>query len=401
YQATGFSEHAAIARSILDYVLRDMTSEAGGFYCAEDADSLEAGHPKEGAFYTFAAPEILEVLGPQQTEVFNYCYGILPEGNARIDPHGEFLGKNILYLAHTAEEAAAKFQRQSGEIQAILIEARSKLLMRRDQRPRPHKDDKVLCDWNGLMLASFALAGRVLDEPKYIHAARKAADFILTHFSAGGENAGRLWHRWRGGEAGIAATLDDYAFLIYGLLALDEAAFEPEYFASAQRLAEAMIELFADPAGGFFMTPKDAEDLIMRPKDIYDGAIPSGNSVAALCLARLYALTGQEPYRVRLEALLGCFAATVSQAPQAYSFLLSALGWQVYGPLEITFEGRRDDRTIDGMIKILYKHFIPFKAVKLVPGPSPRALICRRGACRPPVGNADVLEQELTRPGGG
>jgi hypothetical protein len=274
----------------------------------------------------------------------------------------------------------------------------SKLLDLRALRPHPHKDDKVLCDWNGLMIASFAFASRVLDEPKYAQAALKAADFILSQMMV----KKRLLHRWREGEAGIIAILEDYAFFVYGLLEVYEATFQNKYLDEAQILADTMIELFADKAGGFFMTANDAESLIIRPKESYDGALPSGNSVAALVLLRLYVLTKKDVYLSQTQALFGSFASTVIQAPYAHSFLLSALDWHLSGPLEITFVGEglkpasTGDSTIAKMLKVLYKHFIPYKVVKFVPAAnSGQAHICYRGICKLPIDNVDVFEKDL------
>jgi uncharacterized protein len=403
YQVTSVEDYEQIAREILDYVLNGMTDKEGGFYSAEDADSQEVdqgltsssgGHLKEGAFYVFSHSEIEEALGNEVAAVFNYCFGVLPQGNVAIDPHGEFKGKNILFLAHSVEEAAVKFPKQKNGIQDILKKARIKLLGIRTQRPHPHKDNKVLCDWNGLMIASFAFASRVLEEPKYSKIAAKAADFILTHMMV----KGRLLHRWREGTGGIQATLEDYAFFIYGLLELYEATFQDKYLDAAQVLADGMIELFADQAGGFYMTASDAESLIIRPKEVYDGALPSGNSVAALILLRLYALTKKDAYHFQVEALFGYFASSVAQTPYAYSFLLSALDWHLQGPLEITFQGALDDSTVAKMIKVLYKHFIPLKAVKFIPAlDRARAHICYRGTCKGPIESTSILEQELLR----
>ena len=389
YQVSSSQEHARVAREILDYVLGDMTDPLGGFYSAEDADSQGV----EGAFYVFSQSEIEETLSKGPAEVFNYCYGVLPQGNAEFDPHGEFKGQNILYRAHGIEEAAVVFHKAANEIQDMLDVSRAKLLALRVLRPRPYKDNKVLCDWNGLMIASLAFAGRVLGEPKYGQAAMKAADFILGHMR---EN-GRLLHRWREGEAGLAAMLDDYAFFIYGLLELYETTFQDKYLAAAQDLADTMIGSFADQEGGFFMTASDAESLIIRPKEAYDGALPSGNSAAALILLKLYALTQKEVYNSQAEALFSNFAVSVARAPFAHSFLLSALEWYLHGPLEITFHGAADDATIAKMLEVLYKHFVPNKAVKHVltsakPG---QAFICSRGTCKAPVGSVSAFEQEI------
>jgi len=387
YQVTGSGGYSRVARGTLDYVLSSMTDKEGGFYSAEDADSFEApgGHSKEGAFYVFSQSEIEEALGLEAAAVFNYCYGVLPQGNASFDPHGEFKGKNILYQAHPSDEASEN----------ILHEAKAKLLALRSQRPRPHKDDKVLCDWNGLMIASFAFASRVLGEVKYAQAAVKAADFILEHMMV----KQRLLHRWRDGGAGIAATLEDHAFFIYGLVELYEATFQDKYLEAAQVLADRMIELFGDQAGGFYMTAVDAESLIVRPKEIYDGALPSGNSVAALILLKLYALTKKDIYLSQAEALFGCFSSSVAQVPYAHSFLLSALDWHLQGPWEISFQGAGDDPTIAKMLKVLYKHFIPAKAVKFILAlDGGQAHICFRGTCKAPINSVSVFESTIAGP---
>jgi len=389
FQATGSLEYSQVACKILDYVLYGMTDPQGGFYSAEDADSQGV----EGAFYVFSQSEIEEALGKSDAEVFNYCYGVKPQGNAANDPHGEFKGKNILYRAHSIEEAEGEFHRQTSEIQGILKVGTSKLLALRDRRPHPHKDEKVLCDWNGLMMASFAFASRVLGEPKYAKAAANAADFIKAQMKP----KGRLLHRWREGGAGIPAMLDDYAFFIYGLLEVYEATFEDKYLDEAQALADEMIDLFADKAGGFYMTANDAESLIIRPKEAYDGALPSGNSVAALILLKLYALTKKDIYLAQAEALFGSFASSVTQAPYAHSFLLSALDWHLNGPIEIAFQGARD-MTIAQMLKVLYKHFIPSKSVKLIPAAnSGQAHICYRGTCQTPFDDVILFERALLK----
>jgi len=400
YQVTGLAEFAQVARETLDYVLKNMTDKQGGFYSAEDADSLTSpgGHLKEGVFYVFSFSEIEEALGRDMAGIFNFCYGVLPQGNAAFDPHGEFKGKNILYRAHSLMEAEGKFHRQTDEIQDILTLGLSKLSALRDLRPRPHIDNKILCDWNGLMIASFAFAGRVLGETKYAKVAAKAADFILDRMMAGH----RLLHRWRddgsdSSRAGIPAFLEDYAFFIYGLLELYEATFQDKYLDRAQRLADVMIELFVDRSGGFYMTAFDAEGLIIRPKESYDGALPSGNSVAALILLKLYAFTKKEAYLTQVEALFGYFASLVAQAPYAHSFLLAALDWKCGGPIEITFQGARGDATVAEMLKVLYKNFIPSKVVKFSQDLNGRAQaqICFRGTCRAPIEDIDVFTDEV------
>jgi len=394
YQITGNVEYAQIGHGILEYVLNEMTDSQGGFYSAEDADSLDvsSGHLKEGAFYVFSQNEIDDALGKDTAKIFNYCYGVMPQGNVVFDPHEEFVGKNILFKAHSAQDAAAEFHRHPDEIQGILNEAVSKLLIGRNQRHRPHRDDKVLCDWNGLMIASFAFASRVLGEERYAKIASKAADFVLTQMMVND----RLLHRWRQGEAGIEATLDDYAFIIYGLIELYEATFNVKYLEAAKRLTDTMIEFFADQAGGFFMTASDAEILIIRPKEAYDGALPSGNSVAALILLRLQALTKKETYLTQINNLFNSFASSVDRAPYAHGFLLSALYWHLQGPVEITFKGNFDDIGITNMVKVLYKNFMPLKAVNFIEDKKVnQALICFRGTCKLPIINVLDFEKEI------
>jgi uncharacterized protein YyaL (SSP411 family) len=396
HQATGYLDYEQTARETLDFVLREMTNKEGGFYSALDADSAErnGGHLKEGAFYVFAQSEIEEALGKDVAAVFNYCYGVLEQGNAEFDPHTEFKGKNILYLAHFLDEAGHKFHRPKDEIRHLLLEARAKLFSLRGQRPRPHTDDKVLCDWNGLMIAGFAAAGRVLDEPKYTNAAARAADFILIRMM----KTNGLLHRWRDDTAGIQATLEDYSFFIYGLLQVHEATFQEKYLSAAKDLADRMVEFFDDDAGGgFYMTAKDAESLIIRPKEVYDGALPSGNSVAALILLKLHALTHQDAYLSRAKALFDCFASLAGQAPFAHCFLLSALDRHLQGDLEITFEGAENDPAVAKMLKVLYKYFIPSKAVNFRPASTQgRAQICYQGVCKAPVASVEAFEREIS-----
>ena len=396
YQATGVSAYALIARQTLDYVLREMTDPMGGFYSAQDADSTDhvSGHLTEGAFYVFSSLEIEEALGQEKAAVFNYCYGVLPEGNATVDPHGEFKGKNILFRAHTIKDASLQFHRPEDEIEGMLNACKAQLLALRGTRPHPHLDDKVLCDWNGLMIGCFAFAGRVLDDTAYTKAACRSADFILAHMMTNG----RLLHRWREGLAGIPATLEDHAFFVDGLIDVYEATFEDKYLEAAKDLAGMMIKYFADPLGGFYMTASDAERLIMRPKEAYDGALPSGNSAAALVLQRLYALTHQEDYFSQAQKLFSFFSASIAQAPYAHCFLLSALDWHLTGALELSFQGKPKDAVIAKMTKVLYKQFVPFKAVSFKLNPlTTEVSICTRGVCHEPMVDIEAFELFLRR----
>jgi len=373
YQGTKDEKYAQTAREIFEYALRDMTDSQGGFYSAEDADSLPpekfvnmtpaeglSREKSEGAFYLWRHQEIIEHLGKETAEIFNYYYGVEPRGNARSDPHGEFRGKNILYIANTLEETAPKFGKTRDEIKSILNTAKTKLFKVRDLRPRPHLDDKVLVDWNGLMISSLAFGSRVLNDPKYMEAAEKSAQFILNTLVR--KEDGRLLHRYRDGEASILGTIEDYAFFIHGLIDLYEATFNERYLKEAKRLTEDMIKLFWDDReGGFFFTANDAERLLYREKEIYDGAIPSGNSIAALDLLRMGRLTLNREWEKKAEQLFQSFGGSLSAQS------LIALDFAIGLSKEIVLAGQKDDPQTQGMLKSLYSRFIPNKVVILRP----------------------------------
>lgn len=366
YQATGKEEYAKTAREIFEYILRDMQYPEGGFYSAEDADSPSLEDPKEkkeGAFYLWGKDEIIKVLGKEEGEIFCYYFGIESEGNVFNDPQGEFRGRNILYIAHSNEETASKFKKGVSDIEKIIKEAKEKLFKVRSKRPRPHLDDKILVDWNGLMISSLAFGSRVLNEPHYREAAERAAKFILKNLVT---EEGRLLHRYRDGESVILGTLDDYAFFIYGLIDLYEATFNLDYLREAKRLSYDMLRFFWDKAdGGFFFTADDAEKLFVRQKEIYDGAIPSGNSVATLDLIRLGRLTMEKEFESKAEALFKSFSSDISEMPNAYPQMLIALDFALGPSKEIIIaEGKDRDKSL-AMLKAIYERFIPNKVVVL------------------------------------
>ncbi len=385
FQVTGKKTYADIAENIFTYVLRDMPHPEGGFYCAEDADSpVGAGHAKalhkEGAFYVWTRDEIVDVLGQEQGDAFCAWYGVKPQGNAAFDPHGEFIGKNILFLERHPDD------------EAIAERCRKQLFEHRRKRPRPQLDDKVIVDWNGLMISALAFGGRVLGEKRYVDAARAAADFILSRLM----DHGRLLHRWRQDVAGIPATLEDYAFFITGLIDLYEASFEGKYLEQAKRLACVMQELFEDDVnGGFYMTARDAQTLITRPKEIYDGAIPSGNSASALALLRLHALTGEEGFYASASRIFACFSGVISQAPSAYTSALCAYDFYREGATQVALSGPTGE-TIAKMTKVLYKHFVPNKSVVHEAG-AQRVMVrvCKGRTCLPPTDDPAVFERQI------
>lgn len=367
YQATGKEEYAKVAREIFDYVLRDMTDSGGAFYSAEDADSLDPDSFKkrEGAFYLWSKEEIVENLGKENADIFSYAFGVQSGGNAPQDPQGEFKNKNILYLAHDLKETAQKFRRTPVEIESILKNSKAKLFTIRSKRPRPSLDDKVLTDWNGLMISSLAFGSRVLDEPRYRDAAQKAADFIIRNMK---RSDSRLMHRFRSKDVTITGFIDDYAFFSEGLLDLYEATFDPRYLEEAKSLSGEMHELFWDDSGdGFFFTGKDGEELISRTKEFYDGAVPSGNSVAALVLLRLGRLTMDNQFETWARQALDAFSSQISQVPAEYPQMLIALDFAIGPSREIVIAGNEDDPTVQAMIHAIYSPFIPNKVVVLHP----------------------------------
>lgn len=368
YQATKNVEYARVAREIFEYVLRDMTDQNGGFYSAEDADSLEsqdAHEKKEGAFYVWADEEIAERLGKNDAEIFNYYYGAQKDGNAEFDPHGEFTGKNILFAAHNIEEAAKQFNKSVTEVNEILTRSKQKMLDARSNRPRPHLDDKILVDWNGLMISSLAFGSAVLQEPRYAEAAEKAATFISNSLV---RKDGRLLHRFRDGEAAILGSIEDYAFFVHGLIDLYQATFKVTYLKEAKRLTEEMLKLFWDTdRGGFFFIAADAEQLLYREKEIYDGAIPSGNAFAALDLLRLGRLTLNTDWEKRAEELFRAFGSELSQSPMVYSQSLSALDFALGPSKEIVIVGNQENKETGEMLKLLYSYYLPNKVVILRP----------------------------------
>jgi uncharacterized protein YyaL (SSP411 family) len=378
FQITGREEVAATAREILEYVLRDMTHPEGAFYSAEDADSEDPSTPgrkREGAFYLWSWQELCAILGNETAARFAEAYGCLPGGNVHHDPHGEFEGRNILWL----QQPALASDPEIAGARQILFEARKR-------RPRPHLDDKILVSWNGLMISALARAGAVLDEPRYVDAARRAFDFLERELRA---PDGRLLRRWRDGEAAFDATLDDYAALALAALDLHQACFEPRLIDSASRLVRAMVERFADPEGGFFSSA--SPDLVLRIKEDYDGAEPSGNSLAVEALVRLARLTGdaslEEPARRALEA----FGSRLESQPSALPRMLCS--WMLYSAPEQRIEFRG---AAAALIREAFRRFLPFTTFLWAEREGdPSATVCSGMVCRPPVSTVAELRALL------
>ena len=347
YQATNKEEFANTAKEILIYVLRDMVSTEGAFYSAEDADS----EGEEGKFYVWSKGEIEEILGVEDAKVFSKLYNVDVNGNFLDEATRKKTEKNIIHLKSNLPDTPS--------IDIKLL--RNTLFEAREKRIRPHKDDKILTDWNGLMIAAFAKAGYILNDQKYIQVAEKAVDFILNQMK---NSEGRLLHRYRKGGADILAFIDDYAFLIWGLINLYEASFETQYLEKAIELTEEQIKLFWDSSiGAFFFTAEDAESLLTRQKETYDGAIPSGNSVAMLNLLRLAQLTGNDEYEKKADQLGRVFAESVRANPVAHSLMMVAVDYAV-GPtysLVIAGDSGKEDTIL--MLNEVRKQFLPNKSL--------------------------------------
>lgn len=396
YAATGKEIYADTARETLDYVLRDMRDKKGGFYSAEDADSLELdadieAEKKEGAFYLWGEEELRNILTADEFVVINVHFGIAKNGNAEFDPHGEFVGKNILHMKHSLDETAVYCKKSIEDVRSLVASAKVKLFEHRAARPRPHLDDKILVDWNGLMISSLAVAGRILKDERYLQAAEMAAQFILQQLK---NDEGRLLHRYRDHEAGILAGLEDYVFLIAGLLDLYENSFDRTYFAEALRLNQEMVSLFWDEEhGGLYLTPKDGEELILRPKEVYDGAVPSGNSLAALNFLRIYHFNFTENDLKNSEAIFKVFHDEVMAHPSAFTQMMMALQFY-FGPVkDIVLEGDIKQGAGREMLDLILSKWLPQKTLTIKEAENTEAIVyvCENQICHQPVKDAAAL----------
>ncbi len=399
YQATKNSYYRRIAEEVFTYVLRDMTDPEGGFYSAEDADSEGV----EGKFYMWSLSEIIKILGEEEGKLFCGAYKITENGN--------FEGESILNLIHQDLE---RFGNEKGltldELNKRLDQSRDKLFREREKRIHPHKDDKVLTAWNGLMIAALAKGAQVFNEPKYSIAAGNAINFILKSLR---QENGRLLARYRDGDAAYLGYIDDYAFLTWGLIEQYGATFESKYLELALELNSQLKELFWDKDnGGYYMYGSDAEELLARPKEIYDGATPSGNSVQALNLIRLARITGNSELEKDAEAQLRAFAGSVSNYPKAYSYFLMAVQFALGPTKEIVITGEEDKSDTIAMLQTLRSNFLtdtvlifnavgdkskdlahiaPFvKNQKQIDGKA-TAYICENYACHAPVTNLENI----------
>jgi uncharacterized protein len=394
FLVSGDSRHATTVRDILDYVLRDLTHPAGGFFSAEDADS--EGH--EGKFYCWTKDELSRLLTVDEFNVAAKYFGITAEGNFTDHSHPRPLaGQNILSMADPAMPA---------EDQPLLAAAKEKMSAERAKRIRPHLDDKILASWNGLMLGAFARASAVLNDEKYLAAAKKNLAFVREKIWD--EKSRTLFHRWRDGGRDNVQLLTANAFLLSGVIDLYEATLEPELLAFAIELAEAMFIKFYDSEnGGFWQSAADATDLILRVKDDYDGAEPSGNSVATLALLKLGAITGKTHFIEAAGKTLRLFAHRLQSFPQALPCMLHALDFHLEEPRRAVVTGKNDSAGFQKLLGAAHSVYQPNKIILGNTGPveefaktlpaTDEALIylCTGDACQPPTGELNKVKAWL------
>ena len=409
YQVTGNEEFARVAREILTYVAREMTAADGGFYSATDADSLGPhGEREEGWFFTWTPTEVEAVVGTEDARLFNAYYDVTAGGN--------FEGRTILNVPRPKAEVAKLLGLPVERLDAALERARPKLYATRSKRPAPLRDDKILTSWNGLMISAMARGGFVLDEPDFVERAGRAADFVLRN----SRKDGRLLRSFKGGQARHNAYLDDYAFLIAGLLDLYETTFEPRWLREALSLQVVLDGHYRDSAnGGYFMTSDDHEALLAREKPASDGAEPSGNSIALMNLLRFHEFTLDDRYRASAQESFVCFGERIRQAPTGLSEMLLALDFWLDSPKEIvvvTAAGSRRDA--DPFLDVIRHNYVPNKVlsvvsqgrevearaelIPLVKGKVARkglatAYVCEKGVCQLPTTDVAVFARQLDR----
>lgn len=394
---------------IADYISEQLTSAGGGFYSAEDADS----EGEEGKFYVWTQDEIKSVLDPEEADLFVDVFNIKFDGNFHDEATGRKTGANIPYLTKKMDDLAEERGADSSRFNQQLEQIRKKLKTHRSRRIRPLLDDKILTDWNGLMIAALSHAGFIFDHPGLIASAKNAWSFISDKLV---EPDQRLLHRYRDDEAAIPAMADDYAFLIWGLTELYQATFDPVYLKEALKLSSRFIDLFLDEeAGGFYMTSGDSEDLLGRQKEIYDGAIPSSNSVMAMNLLRLAKLTGQTELENKTDRLFTYFSAFLKESPAASTYAINSLITALKPSAEVVISGpsghsllqRLARTTVLKMKKPYIIHVITEKNKKslaeIAPytkhfpvDETPAAYVCHQFKCEKPVHTVEELEKVLT-----
>jgi uncharacterized protein YyaL (SSP411 family) len=405
WQITHEDFYQNVARDIIRYIRRDMTSPNGAFYSAEDADS----EGEEGTFYVWTEDQLRSVLGKEDAEIVAAHYDFRSEGNFE---HG----KNVLHGIYSVEETARKTGKSPEKIREIIEHSKLKLFEVRSKRPRPHLDDKILTGWNGLMISGFARAGRIFGDSKYIEEASKAADFILSHLKD--PKTGRLLRRYRDGDAKGRAFLDDYSFFIAALLDLFEASHNPRWLREAVRLTDEQVQvLWDDKHGGFYFASGDDPHLILRPKFDYEGAEPSGNSVATANLLRLAQLTGKKDYRDKADKTMKALSGNIQQFAASMPLMLCAFIDSLSKPRQIVIAGNLSKEDARRMWSEIHRRHLPNTVLLMADGGKNQkelsefmpflstikplngkatAYVCQDYTCQVPTTDLKVLEKLLT-----
>lgn len=419
YQISHETFFADVAKDILAYVRRDMTHPEGGFYSAEDAESApdpsKPDEKKEGAFYVWRKADIDRLLTPEEARIFGFVYRVQAEGNVLSDPRREFVGENILYVAHTPDEAAKQFNLSTVDVKKYLRSAREKLFTARKKRARPHLDDKVLVSWNGLMISAFARAYEILGDRQYLTVAERASEFVLNKLYKPAIK--QLLHRYRDGDARFEGNLEDYAFLTQGLLDLYEASLDIRWLKFAIELTNRQSQIFYDKEqGGFYDISGADKSILVRTKETYDGAEPTGNSIAMLNLLRLSQMLANQEYRSIADKSLSYFGEQMLKSPQVLPQALVALDFSLSKPKQIIIAGTADDSGTAGLFQEVHSRFIPNKIILLADGASGQktlasyvpflesvqrisgkstAYLCEDFACKLPTSDKTVFAQQL------
>ena len=408
WQLTGNPKYRRVAREVLDYVAAEMLSPDGGFYSATDADSpTPSGHDEEGWFFTWTPDELEQLVGKEQAAIVGAVYGVTPGGN--------FDGRSILHRDKTNREVAAKHGITPKRVAEVLAEARPVLYQARASRPPPIRDEKVIAAWNGLMISAFARGAWVLSEPRYAALGTNAARFVLEGMR---DDDGALVRTYKSGQKSSAAFLDDYAFMVAACLDLYEATGDEAWLDRAMELQTIQDAEYADAEeGGYFMTANDGEELLVREKPSTDGAVPSGNSVAALNLLRLHDFTDNAKWREQAEALFASLGGRFQRVPNAYPALLVALDYYYDVPLEIAVVAEADLGDTAPLADRLRETFVPNKvfcvltdaaasvqqgAVPWLEGKralegKPTAYVCERGRCDLPTSSPPVFQRQINK----
>ena len=420
YQVSGDLLFQEVARDTLDYVKRDMTSPEGGFYSAEDADSLTTpgGTEKsEGAYYLWTKEEIDQALG-EYAKLFEAIYGVEPDGNvpAQSDPHGEFEGKNVLYQRQSFAEAAKHFGKSELDVDESMRYRRATLLELRQKRPRPHLDDKIITAWNGLMISAFARGAQVLGDPTYLEAATRAAEFVRQHlYDAKGHT---LRRSYRNGPADVPGFAEDYAFYIQGLLDLYETSFDLKWLQLAEQLQNTQDRLFWDEQnGGYFSNTGEDATILLRMKEDNDSAEPAPSSIGARNLLRLGQIRASSKWRKRAEKTIAAFSGALDHFPSAMPQLLVALDYSLAKPKQIVIAGRPGAMDTRDLLDEVHKHYLPQSVVLLADagqgqkylaqnlpeletmkpiGGKAAAYVCENFTCKAPVTTVEELRKLLT-----